>query len=139
MAQVFMPAAVASALFAGAIAINGAPQGSDPYSNSQDFAFMETVPVATEWLLVNKEEDAVCLVSKAQRLTASTSLINADATCTSVFPDIDLVSVWQQDKEGYLTLADEHGIGIAEFSWDRQKGFTSISGEPGKYSLRPSS
>ncbi len=139
MAQIILPAAFLSALVAGAAAMSDRPSENARYSEPTSLAFLEEVPTASDWIFSNKQDDGICLLRKTHRVSKSTATVEADATCSEVFPDIDLVSVWQQDEEGNVTLADETGNAIAEFSWDQQTGFTSISGEPGKYALTPNS
>ena len=119
--------------------MSNGPAENTRYSEPTSFAFLEEVPTASDWMFSNNSDNGICLLRKTRRVSKSTAIIEADATCADIFPDIDLVSVWQQDEEGNITLADDTGNAIAEFSWDNQAGFTSVSGEPGKYTLTPNS
>lgn len=93
----------------------------------------------TVWLLTNTHTDDICLLRKTRSVSVTTSQIDVDPACESVFPESSMVNVWQQDNEGTIVLGDDQGNALAEFSYTTEDGWLSITAEPGGLRLSPSS
>ena len=136
MANLLFPAASCTALLAGAAVALSPPLDENLHDASVEFRPTHKQRV---WLLSAKGQDNVCLITRRRKVSNTTSTLDVDLSCPEVFRDSELIVVWQQDKQGNVTLADRQGNAILEFADNGQGALQSISGEPGKFVLSPNS
>lgn len=95
--------------------------------------------VANNWKFQDRHTGKSCLVNNSRRVSPATQEVNAEALCTDIFLYAGEVSVMQSDIEGNVSLANNHGDVLIEFGRTDDGRLISITGQPGKYTLTPSS
>jgi len=78
-------------------------------------------------------------MNNARQVSAATQEVSAEASCTDIFPDAIGISVLQSDIEGNISLANDNGEVLIEFGLTDDGRLLSISGELGKFALKPNS
>ena len=138
MAHFFFPITCMAALGAGLIygKINQPPK---PTAEPAAWSINDSHKDARVWILSNKRTSETCLVFKTRQVSGTTVALNVDQRCDNVFAGSELISVWQEDREGNVSLGDEQGNAIAEFAYSTETGLISISAEPGSLTLSPTS
>ncbi len=93
--------------------------------------------VQNEWLFSNDTTQDICLITKTHRISSTTYLLDIDPTCEGVLTGSHEINVWQQDKQGNVSLSDEQGNTIAEFNYESKHGLTTMEDAKLKLYLTP--
>ncbi|MEE9314242.1 MAG: hypothetical protein V3V02_06310 [Rhizobiaceae bacterium] len=133
MANLFVPI-TCLALLGGSLVYGDAKlENAKPHTE----ATVVEAQFAKTWLLTNDVTHDVCIVTKMRNVTINTSSVEIDPTCDGVIAASSYISVWQQDDKGNVTLGDDQGNAIVEFTFDEALGLISAKGSQEKLSLTP--
>lgn len=68
------------------------------------------------WALSSQDSDEICIITKTDRISLGTTIIDVDPTCAELTASLLDIEAWQQDRQGNVSLVNDQGISIYQFT-----------------------
>lgn len=90
------------------------------------------------WVLTDVDSSRYCLLYKTRSLEPGKTELDIDPACDNVFDGSGFASLWKDEGNGKMSIANQDGDPIVKFEFDEKHGLKSTGDHAGNFLLVPS-